>query len=222
MPPGVILNGDILNVQPLDESGITEHVAHSWYSGTDDLHPLNGQTNPEFTGLNVEDRYSWFKAPRYDGAAMEVGPLARVLVGYGLGKPEFVDTVQNFLLATGLSEVDLLSTLGRTAARGLETAIIGNAMTGWLDQLESNLSSGNKEIYRNYDMKTNSGRGLLEAPRGALGHWISIENNATADIRWLCRPPGTLDRGAWTVFRTHGAGLGRCSGGGPLKIPLKF
>ena len=180
MPPGVILNGDIFNVQPLDESGITEHVAHSWYSGTDDLHPLSGQTNPEFTGLNVEDRYSWFKAPRYDGAAMEVGPLARVLVGYGLGKPEFVDTVQNFLLATGLSEADLLSTLGRTAARGLETAIIGNAMTGWLDQLESNLSSGNKEIYRNYDMKTNSGRGFLEAPRGALGHWISIENNATS------------------------------------------
>ena len=179
MPAGVILNGDYLNVQPLDESRISEHVARSWYTGTSDLHPLKGVTNPNFTGLDVNDRYSWFKAPRYDGAAMEVGPLARVLVGYGLGKPEFVHAVQSFLTNTGLDEADLISTLGRTAARALETVIVGNAMVGWLDQLENNLRSGNKEIYRDYVMGTDSGRGFLEAPRGALGHWIDINNSTT-------------------------------------------
>jgi len=110
---------------------------------------------------------------------MEVGPLARVLVGYGLGKPEFVNTVQNFLRGTDLSEPDLFSTLGRTAARALETVIVGNGMVQWLDQLDSNLGSGDKEIYRDYVMVTNAGRGFLEAPRGALGHWIDITNSAT-------------------------------------------
>jgi [NiFe] hydrogenase large subunit len=179
VPAGVILNGDVFNVQTLDESSITEHVARSWYSGTTELHPLNGETNPAYTELDVNDRYSWFKAPRYDGAAMEVGPLARVLIGYGLRKPNFVNTVQNFLLETGLSEADLLSTLGRTAARALETAIIGDGMAGWLNELIENLESGEKDIYWDYVMTTDSGRGLLEAPRGALGHWIDIDNNST-------------------------------------------
>lgn len=179
MPSGVILNGDISNVQPLNETAITEHVARSWYSGTTDLHPLNGETNPAFTGLDVNDRYSWFKAPRYDGAAMEVGPLARVLVGYGLGKPEFVSAVDTFLGETGLSPAALISTLGRTAARALETVIIGDAMVSWLDQLESNLQSGDKTIYWDYAMISDSGRGFLEAPRGALGHWIDIDNSTT-------------------------------------------
>ena len=145
---------------------------------------MNGtlEPNPAFTGLDVEDRYSWFKAPRYDGVAMEVGPLARVLVGYGSGKLAFKTAVDNFLadLAdTGLTAANLFSTLGRTAARALETAIIGEGMIAWLDQLESNLSSGNKEIYREYTMGTDSGRGFLEAPRGALGHWIDITNTTT-------------------------------------------
>jgi [NiFe] hydrogenase large subunit len=179
MPRGVILNGDLVNVQPLDEAGISEHVAHSWYAGSSDRHPLSGETEPAFTGLDVDDRYSWFKAPRYDGKAMEVGPLARVLVGYGRGKSEFVNAVQAFLTDTGLSEADLLSALGRTAARAIETAIIGSAMFGWLDELEGNLSGGDKEIYTAYELSTGVGRGLLEAPRGALGHWIDIQETAT-------------------------------------------
>lgn len=197
MPAGVILNGDILNVQPLNEAAITEHVARSWYSGTSDLHPLNGETNPAFTGLDVNDRYSWFKAPRYDGAAMEVGPLARVLIGYGLGKPEFVTAVQNFLLDTGLSEADLISTLGRTAARALETVIVGNGMVSWLDQLENNLQSGDKAIYWDYAMISDSGRGFLEAPRGALGHWIDIDNSTTS--RYQMVVPTTWNLGPRSV-----------------------
>lgn len=178
MPRGMIFNGDIFNVQPVDQARITEHVARSWYTGSMDRHPTDGETLPGFTGMDPEDRYSWSKAPRYDGEAMEVGPLARVLVGYGLGKPEFVTAVQNFLTETGLTEADLLSTLGRTAARAIETVIIGNAMVSWLDELEVNLAMGNRQIYTSYSLSPGMGIGLNEAPRGALGHWIDIQDTA--------------------------------------------
>jgi [NiFe] hydrogenase large subunit len=137
-----------------------------------------GKRCPNFTGIDLDDRYSWLKAPRHDGEAMEVGPLARVLVGYGLGQAEFVNPVQQFLIETGLNEANLLSTLGRTAARGLETAIIGDAMVDWLYELENNLALGNNQIYQNYSMGTGSGTGFLEAPRGALGHWINIQGSS--------------------------------------------
>ena len=178
MPRGMILNGDIFKVQGLDPAFITEHVARSWYQGSTDYHPEVGETVPNYTGMDVNDRYSWLKAPRYDGNSMEVGPLARVLVGYALGQEAFTQPVQRFLAAVELKEADLLSTLGRTAARGIETAIIGDAMVGWLNELENNLSVGNNQIYQQYAMGTSSGVGFLEAPRGALGHWIHIQNSS--------------------------------------------
>lgn len=179
MPRGFILNGDIFNVQPLEQSRITEHVAHSWYNGTADRHPAEGETRPDYSGVGLEDRYSWLKAPRYDGTAMEVGPLARVLVGYGLGRAEFVNAVQGFLGEAGLSETALLSTLGRTAARGIETVIIAEEMVPWLDELEDNLNDGKRKIYDDYTLTNGAGIGFLEAPRSALGHWIDIENSTT-------------------------------------------
>jgi [NiFe] hydrogenase large subunit len=180
MPRGLIFNGDIYNVKALDPAYISEHVARSWYAGSADYHPEVGETvpKPNYKGIDLDNRYSWLKAPRHDGEAMEVGPLARVLVGYGLGQAEFVNPVQQFLADTGLSEANLLSSLDRTAARGLETAIIGDAMVDWLYELENNLALGNNQIYQNYSMGTGSGTGFLEAPRGALGHWINIQGSS--------------------------------------------
>ncbi|WP_372677030.1 nickel-dependent hydrogenase large subunit [Desulfosarcina sp.] len=208
MPRGLIINGDIYNVQAFDPIHISEHVARSWYAGSTDYHPEVGETVPNYTGMDLDSRYSWLKAPRQDGEAMEVGPLARVLVGYGLGQAEFVNPVHQFLIDTGLSEANLLSTLGRTAARGLETAIIGDAMVGWLDKLENNLSLGNKQIYQHYSMGTSSGTGFLEAPRGALGHWISIQGS-------------TIDNYQMVVPTTWNLGP-RCAEGipGPLEQAL--
>ena len=166
MPRGMILNGDYLHVQPLDEALITEHVAHSWYSGTTERHPATGQTAPAYTSLNVADRYSWSKAPRYGRDAMEVGPLARVLVGYGLGKSEFVTAVQDFLHSTGLKEADLLSTLGRTAARAIETVIIGDGMYGWLNELQDNLlKRESTDLPELYHVLGDRGRLHRSAPR---------------------------------------------------------
>jgi [NiFe] hydrogenase large subunit len=208
MPRGLILNGDIYSVQALDPAYISEHVARSWYAGSTDYHPEVGETVPNFTGIDLDNRYSWLKAPRHDGEAMEVGPLARVLVGYGLGQAEFVNPVQRFLNDTGLSEANLLSTLGRTAARGIETAIIGDAMVGWLNELENNLTFGNNHIFQRYTMGTSSGTGFLEAPRGALGHWINIQGS-------------TIDNYQMVVPTTWNLGP-RCAEGipGPLEQAL--
>lgn len=208
MPRGMILNGDYTHVKPLDESLITEHVAHSWYSGAADRHPAAGETAPAYTGLNTADRYSWSKAPRYGGVAMEVGPLARVLVGYGSGKPEFVTAVEDFLSTTELSEAALLSTLGRTAARAIETVVIGEGMYDWLNQLQGNLRAKNLQIFRNYTMSSGTGVGFTEAPRGALSHWIDIQNGAIASYQLVV--PSTWNFGP------------RCAGNipGPLEQAL--
>lgn len=112
---------------------------------------------------------------------MEVGPLARVLVGYGRGESVFVNTVDEFLDHTKLLPEALLSTLGRTAARCLETKIIADAMGGWLNEL----SAGGSTM-RSWTMPSKaSGMGLNEAPRGALGHWINIDNQVIANYQMV-------------------------------------
>ena len=171
-PRGVIENNGL---EIVDLSQITEHVKHSWYAGDAALHPSVGETVPNYTGVNNGDRYSWLKAPRYRGEPMEVGPLARVLVAYKSGQAETVSAVENLLTALGLPTDNLFplhSTLGRTAARALETQIIAKAMYGWLNEINTGGS-----IYQSSTMPMQgSGVGLNEAPRGALGHWIEIQN----------------------------------------------
>jgi len=178
-PRGAIINGG--SVEDVDLDQILEHVRHSWYSGTTARHPSAGETIPNYTPDNTKDRYSWLKAPRYKGEPMEVGPLARVLVGYGRGKSVFVNTVNDFLSRTNLPATALLSTLGRTAARCLETKIIADAMDGWLRQLNTGGST-----MSSWTMPTQaSGMGLNEAPRGALGHWININNQVIANYQMV-------------------------------------
>jgi [NiFe] hydrogenase large subunit len=178
-PQGVILGGG--PVENVDLSEIAEHVGHSWYDGNTARHPSAGQTIPNYTGLETSDRYSWLKAPRYKGEPMEVGPLARMLVGYGLGRDAFVNTVDNFLSRTNLTPAALLSTLGRTAARCLETKIIADEMNGWLNELATGGST-----MKSWTMPSQaSGMGLNEAPRGALGHWINIDNQVIANYQMV-------------------------------------
>ena len=178
-PRGVILNGG--SVEDVELNQIFEHVRHSWYDGSTARHPSAGQTIPKFTELKTSDRYSWLKAPRYMGEPMEVGPLARVLVGYFQGRTSFVDSVDNFLERTNLTAEALFSTLGRTAARCLETKIIADAMGGWLNELNAGGST-----MRSWSMPSQaSGMGLNEAPRGALGHWININNQVIENYQMV-------------------------------------
>jgi len=192
---GIIVNGDLSQVGDLDQTKITEAIARSYYTyngSATALHPWVGQTNPKYTGptppyesLNLGDseQYSWLKSPRYDGMPMEVGPLARMLVAYGKGNTTVKTLVDGALAAVKAPDASVLfSTLGRTAARMLETVYLLDLMDGWLNDLQTNMENGDLRIHdgSKWDPSTwptdteLEGWGFHEAPRGALGHWIKI------------------------------------------------
>jgi Ni,Fe-hydrogenase I large subunit len=210
MPGGIIRNGDLGNIEPVDASKITEYVTHSWYSYDEGdahgKHPSEGETSPTYTGpeppydlLNVEGKYSWLKAPRYDGLPMEVGPLARTLVAYGTGSPKAKALVDHVLGALGAPAAALHSTLGRIAARAIETQIVVDKMEDWVDGLVANMGAGDLRICDNdkWDPSTwpdeCMGAGFHEAPRGALGHWVHIQNGQIANYQ--CVVPSTWNAG---------------------------
>jgi len=190
LPGGVILDQVVVGgVQDVIFEQINEHVSSSWYAGTTARHPQIGETIPNYTGYNTADRYSWLKAPRYNGLPMEVGPLARVLIAYGRGQTEIVDQVNTFLTETGLGLEALHSTLGRTAARAIETKVVADKMSDWLNELQV---GGDTTV--DVDMPGQaSGVGLKEAPRGALGHWINIEGQKIGNYQMVV--PSTWNLG---------------------------
>ncbi|MCG7956134.1 MAG: nickel-dependent hydrogenase large subunit [Candidatus Thiodiazotropha endolucinida] len=212
-PSGVILDRDLSTVHPLDLNSadeIQEHISHSWYdySGGKDqgLHPYDGETNLNYTGpelpykhLNVEESYSWLKAPRWKGKAVEVGPLARVLMLYAKGHEQTKDLVGMTLSKLDLPARALFSTLGRTAARTLETKLLADTMQGWYDQLVANIKAGDTKTFNEalWDPSTwpseCRGVGFMEAPRGALGHWIVIEDGKIANYQAVV--PSTWNAG---------------------------
>ncbi len=214
-PRGIILNGDISTVYPVEQEKIAEYIAHSWYtysSGDDQaLHPGEGETQPNYTGpkppyefLNTgeNDKYSWLKSPRYDDTPMEVGPLARMLVAYAspdapihASVKEKVDTV---LKSLGVEATALFSTLGRTAARGIETWVIAEAAQQWVNDLAANIRSdlrvhnGERWDPANWPPEA-LGFGMTDAPRGALGHWVHINNGQIHNYQ--CIVPSTWNAG---------------------------
>ena len=196
-PRGVILNKDLAHVIAFDEKLVKEYISSSWYEYPDGdkagLHPYEGETTPKYTGpaapwkyLQDETKYTWMKAPRYDGHAMEVGPLARMLIAYGAGHEDVVATVNEVLGKLGVGPAALFSTLGRTAARGIETVLLANKMEEWYGALVTRIKSGDTVTFtdKNFDPSTwpekAQGFGYLEAPRGALGHWVQIEDGKIA------------------------------------------
>ncbi|PLX80437.1 MAG: hydrogenase 2 large subunit [Desulfuromonas sp.] len=209
-PRGIILGKDIANVLPVDERLITEYVTNSWYnySGGDNkgLHPYQGETNHNYTGpkppykwLDTDGKYSWVKSPRYNDQPMEVGPLARILVAYGAGVPEVKGAVDFVLNTLGVGAGALFSTLGRTAARGVDCLILAQRNEKWLNELAANIGRGDYEVHNKerWDPSTwpseAQGYGTHEAPRGALGHWIRIENGKIANYQAVV--PSTWNAG---------------------------
>jgi len=194
MPSGVIFNRDLKGVQMADQDKVTEHVAHSWYNGSTEHHPYKGETDPQHGDYDTDDKYSWIKAPRYEKEACEVGPLARVLVAYARGKKEVKDIVDTALNKLSIPVTALFSTLGRTAARCLETVVIGDAMEGWVMELVGNLKKGNTKTYQKWTMPNSGmGCGLNDVARGSLGHWIEIENKKIKNYQQIV--PSTWNLG---------------------------
>jgi len=214
MPRGAIINGDLTKVHEVDLTDpeqIKEFIPHSWYKYPDEslgLHPWDGVTEPNYKlGPNTKGdrthikeldeaaKYSWIKAPRWRGHAMEVGPLARYVIGYAQGNKEITEQI-NFVLKTlDVPVTALFSTLGRTAARGLEAQWAAGKMRYFMDKMIANIKSGDLATANvaKWDPETwpssVKGVGFTEAPRGALGHWLKIENTKIANYQ--CVVPTT-------------------------------
>lgn len=190
-PRGIIMNRDLSTVHPVDETKITEDVTHAWYRYKDGkpLNPGDGETNPWYTGIETDKadgKYSWLKTPRYNGHPMEVGPLSRMLVNYAVGHEATVENVNAVLGALGVGPEVLFSTLGRVAARAIETKIIVEEMDKWVGDLLSNIKRGDLSICVDYPAPQSAkGFGMTEAPRGALGHWIEIEGGTIKNYQMV-------------------------------------
>ena len=153
--------------------------------------------NPPYEHLDVEQKYSWLKTPRWKGHPMEVGPLARLLVGYASGRQDVKEVVDEGLRALDAPVAALFSTLGRTAARGLETRLVARWALEFMDQLMDRVKKGAVATHDGSRWNQASwpsearGVGMTEAPRGALSHWIVIKDRKIGTSSWSCRPPGT-------------------------------
>jgi hydrogenase large subunit len=217
LPRGAIIGGDLSKVHEVDlkdPEQIQEFVTHSWYKYADEtkgLHPFDGVTEPNYhpegpnfkgTRTKIENldesaKYSWIKAPRWRGNAMEVGCLSRMVLGYVQGKqyPFIKETIDGVLKKLDVPVTALFSTLGRTAARGIETLYCADLQQKQFDKLIANINAGDSST-ANVEKwepatwpKEAKGAGFTEAPRGALGHWIKIKD--TKIDNYQCIVPTT-------------------------------
>ena len=214
MPNGAIIDGKLDEIHPVDlkdPNQIKEFVDHSWYQYPQPdagLHPWDGITDPKFElgagtegtktdikWLGAESRYTWIKAPRWNGHAMETGPLARMVLAYAKKMPEQTELVNEALSKAGVPIQAMFSTLGRTLARCLEARMMAREMLRCVDELEANIKAGD-EVAANMEKWEPStwpleckGVGPAEAPRGALGHWCVIKGGVIAN--WQAVVPST-------------------------------
>jgi hydrogenase large subunit len=217
LPRGRVMDGDVSQALPIDQSGVAETVAHSWYTYDGDpaalKSPSAGETVPHYAGpalpltsLEGADRYTWLKAPRYEDDPMEVGPAARMLVGYAADAGDIRARVDAATTGLGATPRALASTLGRTVARSIESQIIATRLTGWLEELTASMSAGDlafADITR-WDPaswpSSAAGFSLGEGPRGAVGHWLSIAGAQVGDYQivdastWNASPRDALGR----------------------------
>jgi hydrogenase large subunit len=223
VPNGVILNRDLSHVEEnVDlnaDADIQEFVAHSWYDyqgGKDTgLHPYKGETQlhysgpaPPYQNLDTAASYSWLKSPRWKGHAMEVGPLARVLMLYASGHEPTKDLAHKALAQLDLPLEAMFSTMGRTAARTLECKIFADAMPQWYGALMANIKAGDVRTFNETLWEPSTwpshaqGVGFMEAPRGALGHWIVIDNGRITNYQAVV--PSTWNAGPRDAAGTEG------------------
>jgi Ni,Fe-hydrogenase I large subunit len=192
-PGGLVRDRNLTRLYPFDPSRIAEYVTHSWFSYSDGddraRTPWQGETTPNYTGprppyeyLDVEGKYSWLKSPRYDDRPVEVGPLARLVVGYAAGSRPIRQAVDAALTRLRVGPDALFSTLGRTLARGLETGLLADHTIELIDRLQNSIAGGDLRIHDGTYWspqtwpKSARGVGFHEAPRGALSHWVLIDN----------------------------------------------
>ena len=174
LPTGELFKAGVvspdLKHEPFAKENITEDVKHSWYADSGSgKNPAEGETQPQ---LKKKEAYSFLKSPRYKGEVCEVGPLARMVNNYVLGDAKVKELIDSVLAQFDAGVDALFSVLGRHAARALEAKIVGDAMVEWLQVLKP----GEPVIVDSQIPETGEGAGLTEAPRGSVGHWISVKD----------------------------------------------
>ncbi len=204
---GVVYDGDVTRVEEFNPEMVTEDVTHAWYDSNNLEKPYDGTTIPKYTGfkekidnvayLDTDNKYSWIKAPLYNDTRVEVGPLARMVVGYAKNDNRIKGYVDNFLSRAKMELKDLYSSAGRTIARAIESEIVSDVITDWVDELSANISSSDTATWSSFSFDTLSknaqGYGIEEAPRGTLGHWIKIENGVVTNYQTVV--PSTWNAG---------------------------
>ncbi len=190
---GVIRGHDFETIEPFDELKITEEASRSWYENDAPFSPYEGETTPFYTDLNAdgtlktEGKYTWVKAPRYDGAVMEVGPLARMVLGVAKRSPIILPYMERFMTKTGMELIDFSSTVGRNAARAVEAQICCDYLFDMMSDLIENIKYYDETTWTKYVFeelpKETKGRGLFEVPRGVLGHFVRIEDAIIANYQ---------------------------------------
>ncbi|MFA6145271.1 MAG: nickel-dependent hydrogenase large subunit [Sulfurimonas sp.] len=211
---GIVRGHDFENIEPFDESKITEEASRSWYENDVPLSPYEGETTPFYTDLNddgtlkSEGKYTWVKAPRYDGAVMEVGPLARMCIGVAKKSPIILPYMERFMTKTGMELIDFSTTVGRNAARAVEAQICCDYLFDMMSDLIENIKYYDETTWTKYIFEElpqeARGRGLFEVPRGVLGHFVRIEDAKVANYQavvpttWNASPKDTRNsRGAY-------------------------
>ena len=199
LPRGRILGGNLASLSEMNATSVAESVAASWYADEDGAaprRPVNGRTDPAYSGpalpltsLEGAARYSWLKAPRYNGQPMEVGPLARMAVAYADGQVDVRAAMNTALTTLGLEPAALFSTLGRMLARTVETKVMAKRAGAWLIELQDNFARGDLALVDGGSWDPGSwpasaeGSSLGEGPRGAVGHWVSIHDGVIGDYQ---------------------------------------
>jgi len=191
LPGGTIMDGDLNAVTPITSfedpyfrDNVSESIAHSWYAGDWSRHPWEEETVPQYTDFDGNEKYTWVKAPRFDGRPMQVGPLAEMLIGYAVGDKRiraWVDTAldrASSIAGVRVTPQMLHSTLGRHLARAVRTAVLAELALEQWELLVANIGRGDVETWVEpvFPKGEQRGFGFHEAPRGTLSHWVVIEN----------------------------------------------
>lgn len=235
--PGLLLDGDLTTVRPFDPTKIAEFVSSAWYSYDEGdatgLHPDRGETTPEYAGPELpwtwvagSEKYSWSKAPRYDGRVIQVGPVARVLLAYAQGHPRTKELVDQSLRTLGISLAQLNSTAGRIVARAIEAVTVSEMMVDVVfARFVKNIKAGNIDVF-NPDKwepstwpRTAKGYSFVEVARGNLSHWCTVEDDKIS--RYQCVVPTTWLAGGRDPKGQLGPYEHSLANGGthPLRLP---
>ena len=203
LPGGVIFDGNFGAVQPIENwrdetfrAAVAEDVTHAWYQGDGALPPWKGKTEPDYTDFHENAKYTWVKAPRYNGQPMQVGPLANIMVGHATNHPltrKWTDTAFNKISSVhgaSVTTAELQSTMGRQLARGIRSAMLCDLALEHWQLLTNNILKGDDATFNPPQFPAHEirGVGMHEAPRGGLSHWVMVEKQALfndACVRFL-------------------------------------